>query len=47
MKSFLLFLFFSLMTIIGYADTPEAPNVIIIMTDNQGYNDLGGTGYPT
>ncbi len=42
----LLLLFLMLFSEIGFSQTKPHPNVIIIMTDDQGYGDLGITGNP-
>ncbi|MFT6842747.1 MAG: arylsulfatase A-like enzyme [Psychroserpens sp.] len=38
--------FFSLFSVMSFAQEKPHPNVIIIMTDDQGYGDLGITGNP-
>ncbi len=45
MKS-LLTLFFFLTSLISLSQTPTQPNVLLIITDDQGYGDLGFTGNP-
>ena len=42
----LLLLFLMLFSEIGFSQNKSHPNVIIIMTDDQGYGDLGITGNP-
>ncbi len=42
----LLLLFLMMLSEIGFSQNKSHPNVIIIMTDDQGYGDLGITGNP-
>ena len=46
LNHFLLSAFFILLTFPSFAQTEKHPNVILIITDDQGYGDLGITGNP-
>lgn len=46
MKSLLPLLLFCSLGALGLAAEPSKPNVIIILTDDQGYGELGATGNP-